>query len=103
VANHLLLSSFLLFIADVISVSCFPADVGVPSVSGVSFVLDVLTVAAFLLLWRPGVVGIPAVDFIHAVAGILAVANISADPGVPILAGIFSYCHWAVQCAYTVQ
>jgi hypothetical protein len=54
-----------------------------------------------------GVVGVSAVPFEHAVVGgpaftgfsavdgVLAVASIPADPGVPILAGGFTY--WIVE------
>jgi hypothetical protein len=52
-----------------------------------------LVLMAFLLLLS----SLPAVDGVLAVAGGLAIASIPADPGVPILAGVFTYC--TVQCA----
>jgi hypothetical protein len=47
---------------------------------------------AFLPFWRPGGVGVLPVAFFPAVAGVFAVADIPADPGVPILAAYILYC-----------
>jgi hypothetical protein len=40
----------------------------------------------------PGGVGVPPVAFFPAVAGVLAIADITADPGVPILDAYILYC-----------
>jgi|LakMenEpi03Aug12_release.lakeMendotaPanAssembly.Ray.scaffolds.fasta_scaffold3541419_1 hypothetical protein len=55
--------------------------------------IDVLTVAGLpalvaFLVWLAFLL---LLSSFFAVADLLAVANISADPGVPILAGVFSY------------
>ncbi len=47
---------------------------------------------AFLLLLS----SLPAVDGVLAVAGGHAIASIPADSGIPILAGVFTFC--TVQC-----
>ncbi len=50
---------------------------------------------ASLLLWRPGIVGfpavafVPAVDGVHGVVCVLAVASIPADSGFPFFAVYF--------------
>ncbi len=56
-----------------------PAIAGILGVASVSEVPFELAVAG-----GPALVGFPAVD------GVLAVASIPADPGIPILAGLFN-------------
>ncbi len=46
---------------------------------------------ASLYYFRHAVAGGPAVTGVPAVEGVLAVASVPADPGVPILAGGFTY------------
>jgi hypothetical protein len=54
-------------------------------------------VSSLLLLAFLGVVGVSAAASEHAitggsaVTGVLAVGSVPADPGVPILAGVFTY------------
>ncbi len=40
-----------------------------------------------------------AVAGVPAIAGVLAIASVAADPGVPILAGVFTYCIGRVRRA----
>jgi hypothetical protein len=54
-----------------------------------------LTVAVANLTFKLAVADSPAVIGFPAVDGVLAVAIISVDPGVPILAGGFTY--WTVH------
>jgi hypothetical protein len=64
-----------------VPVAGLPANAGVPGVVGVSAVPFEHDVAG-----GPAVTGFPAVD------GVLPVASAHADPGIPILAGGFTYC-----------
>ncbi len=58
------------------------------TVAGLPGIVVSLGFLAFLLLLS----SLSAVDGVLAVAGVLAIASIPADPGFPILAGIFTYC-----------
>jgi hypothetical protein len=91
----------LLLVAGFTTVACIPAVDGhfccclrpftlVPDVLTVAYlpVVASLVLLAFLLLLST----LPAVDGVLAVAGVLAIASTPADPGVPILAGVFTYC-----------
>jgi hypothetical protein len=54
----------------------------------------VLLLASLYYFWHD-VAGGPAVTGFPAVEGVLAVTSVPADPGVPILAGGFSY--WILE------
>jgi hypothetical protein len=53
-----------------------------------------MLLASLYYLWHAVADG-PAVTGFPAVEGLLAVASVSADPGVPILAGGFTY--WILE------
>ncbi len=55
--------------------------------AGLPAIVASLVLLAFLLLLS----SLPAVDGVLAVTGVLAIASRPADPGVPILAGVFLY------------
>ena len=56
--------------------------------------MQVLLLASLYYFWH-AVAGGPAVIGFPAVEGVLAVASVPADPGVPILAGGFTY--WILE------
>jgi hypothetical protein len=95
-AALLLLSFLLLLVAGVTAVACISAAADIPDVAGVPLFPDVLTAAGL-----PDYCGVPGVlAVVPAAAGLLSIAgglaSITCDPGVPILAGVFTYC--PVEC-----
>ncbi len=106
-AVNLLQSSLLLLVVGFTTVGCIPAVDGMNScccwrpftlvphvlpVAGLPSIVALLFQLAFLLL----LLSLPAVDGVLALAGVLAIASILDDPGVSILAGVFTHC--TVQC-----
>jgi hypothetical protein len=99
----LLLSSLLLLVAGVTApafvntVACIPAIAGIAAIAGVSLVPDVLSVVGLpVIAGVPGVVDFHAVAFVPVAACVPAIAVIlataSVHPGIPILAGVLTYC-----------
>jgi hypothetical protein len=53
--------------------------------------LSLLSLASLLLDGVPGGVGVPTVALVTVVAGVLAVASVPFDQGIPILFGVRTY------------
>ncbi len=69
-----------------------PDVTGVPALFGLAACCCWLTTFVSIFSCRPYSVGSPVVAFIPADAGILAVASIRSDPGVPFFSYILTYC-----------
>jgi hypothetical protein len=76
-------------VAGSTAIACIPAVSGIPAASGVSLVHDDQTVGVVAVVCNPAVAGNPAV-LVPAIDGVLAIASVPADPGVPIFAGLFT-------------
>jgi hypothetical protein len=97
----LMMSSLPLLVSGVTAVACIPVVAGIAAISAVTFVPDVLIIAGLLAVADiPDVVGlmlllafVPAVNYILAVAGVLAIASVRVDPGVPNFSCARNYRH----------
>ncbi len=84
--------------------ACVPAVARNPSIADAPLILDVLTVAGLptfagdpcvigvpaVVAFVSAVAGLPAVAGVPAIAGVPAVARVTSDPGIHILAGVFT-------------